>query len=379
MNPRATADDGRESRGWTIAYWSCTVLGWGAYVAFGLSSAIRQAGPQPVIIGGYALFLVYSIALTHGLRRLIRRRQWLALPPARALARIGGSALIVAMIQTALVLLVQAIWTQTSPLAISSAFVAILWLTCTGATLVWATLYVGIAALLRARRARQDAITLELGMREARLKALEAQMSPHFLFNCLNSIRGMIDENPRHAQDMVTRLANILRHNLVRDTAPTESLGEQLDLVADYLALEAVRFDERLRTRFAIDPATRSCAAPATLLQTLVENAIKHGIAQLPGGGDVVIEARFDGGALVVAVENTGQLAAPSSHSTRVGLANLRERLHLLYGPQATFALAVATPGRVRAEVRISAKAAIAAALHSSRPSSSFPPVQPLA
>ncbi len=343
----------RSSRAWAIAYWLGQCLGWGVYVAAGLAMILPRAGSQPVIIGGYTLFFFYSIALTHALRRHIRRREWLALSPGRAAVRLFIAAVIVGAIQTALIVVVQSLWTWTPPFEARRDFLIPTWTSVTCATLIWTALYTGAASLARARRAWEDAVALELDMREARLKALEAQLGPHFLFNCLNSLRGLIAENPTEAQEMVTRLANILRHNLARDLRPTEPLGDQMAFTTDYLALESVRFEERLRTRFAIDPATRDCAIPAMLLQTLVENALKHGISHLPEGGEVAIVSRFEGNALVVVVENTGQLAPSPDGSTRVGLANLRERLRVLHGPKAAFEIRATGANTVRATVRI--------------------------
>lgn len=338
-------DDASPGPAWQAAYWICQVAGWGAYTAVGLAMVLPQTGPQPVVIGGYTLFFFYSIALTHALRLFIRRREWLALPPGRAIARLAASAVMVGAIQAALIVLVQAVWLRQSPLAGQGRFFLLMLANTTAASLAWTALYTGVASLVRARRVRQNALLLELDMREARLKALEAQIGPHFLFNSLNSLRGMIAENPTLAQDMVTRLANILRHNLTRGAEPTEALGEQVEFTTDYLALESARFEERLRTRFEIDPATQDCTAPAMLLQTLVENAIKHGIAHLPEGGEVIVRSRREAGTLVVEVENTGRLAATPAGSTRVGLANLRERLRVLHGPRATIDL-IETPAK---------------------------------
>jgi LytS/YehU family sensor histidine kinase len=157
---------------------------------------------------------------------------------------------------------------------------------------------------------------------------------------------------------MVTRLANILRHNLLRDTGPTQTLGAQVEFTTDYLALESVRFEERLRTHFSIATETLACAIPAMLLQTLVENAIKHGIAHLPDPGQITIAARFDRGALVITVENTCASTLSPCGSTQLGLKNLRERLRVLHGPAATLELAETTNGTVRATVRIPGLAA---------------------
>ena len=343
----------REHWRWTIAYWTIQVLGWGAYVAAGLAMVLPQTGPQPVVIGGYGLFFFYSLALSHALRGIIRRRDWLALSPGAAAVRLFFAAITLGLVESALIILVQSAWTWTSPFAIRHDFLLSIWVSTSTAAFFWTAGYTGSASLIRARRARQNAIALELDMREARLQALEAQLAPHFLFNCLNSLRGMIVENPMQAQDMVTRLANILRHNLLRDSSPSQTLGEQIEFTTDYLALETVRFDERLRTRFTIAPETRHCVIPAMLLQTLVENAIKHGIAHLPDSGEIAIIAQFENYGLVLTVENTGKLESTVSHSTRVGLKNLRERLRVLHGPDATLHLIETGNGSVRATVRI--------------------------
>jgi len=353
MNVHAAPLAIRESRGWSVAYWLCQILGWGAYVAAGLAMILPQTGPQPVVLVGYGLFFFYSIALSHALRRIIRRREWLSLSPGQAALRLLGAALALGLVLAVLIILVQSLWNWTSPFSIGLKFLVAMWTSTTTASLFWTAAYTGSAALIRARQARQDAIALELGIREARLQALEAQLAPHFLFNCLNSLRGMIVENPTQAQDMVTRLANILRHNLLRDSNPSQTLGEQIEFTTDYLALETVRFEERLQTRFSVATETRACVIPTMLLQTLVENAIKHGIAHLPDSGEISVTSRFEGGALVITVENTGALAPSPAGSTRVGLKNLRERLRVLHGPAATLDLAATGTGKVCATVRI--------------------------
>lgn len=341
-----------ESRGWSVAYWLCQILGWGAYVAIGLAMILPQTGPQPVILIGYGLFFFYSIALSHVLRRLIKRRDWLSLAPGRAAARLFGAALVLGIVLTVLVIVVQSLLNW-SPFTVNARFLFFMWINTAVASLFWTAAYTGSAALIRARQARQNALALELGMREARLHALEEQLAPHFLFNCLNSLRGMIIENPTQAQDMVTRLANILRHNLLRDSTPSQTLGEQIEFTTDYLALESIRFEERLKTRFSVAVETRACVIPAMLLQTLVENAIKHGIAHLPDAGEIAVASRFDGHGLVIMIENTGTLAPSPAGSTRVGLKNLRERLRVLHGPDAKLDLAETGNGTVCATVRI--------------------------
>jgi sensor histidine kinase YesM len=341
-------------RGFALGFLAFQLLAWGGYVAVGLLMILPQTGPRPSVIGGYALFFLYTLALTYGLRALIRRRDWLSLSPIAAISRLFIAALVLGTIQCVLIVGIGFIWTGAPLSSYPKAFFPSIWMSTTAASLAWTAVYTGAASLLRARRMHQNAIRMELDMREARLKALEAQIGPHFLFNCLNNLRGLIVENPAVAQDIVTRLANILRHNLSRTDHPTEALREQVEFTTDYLALEQVRFEERLRTRFEISPDTLAIETPAMLLQTLVENAIKHGIAHLPEGGEIVITTHLDTlGTLSIAVENTGKLAPSPRGSTRVGVHNLRERLRVLHGPAAKLELTETPHGTVRAEVNI--------------------------
>lgn len=310
-----------------IAYWLCQILGWGSYTAIGIVFALRAGGSRLSVFIGFAAFFLYSIGLTHLLRREIRRRDWLSLPFRKWIPRLLGASLLTGLVISALVVVVDVAierrleWDRTG----------VLWMTCsvTFYTVGWTVLYVAITSTRKVLRG-------QLALRQAELKALENQVNPHFLFNCLNTIRGAIAENPGQAQDMVTRLANILRYNLRHEPQPTAPLAEEIEIVADYLALESARFEDRLRVEFAIDPAASAIPVPTMLLQTLVENALKHGLSHLPQGGDVAIRAAFERDMLELRVENSGRIAIPPENGTRIGLANARERLRLLYGDRAT-------------------------------------------
>jgi LytS/YehU family sensor histidine kinase len=226
-----------------------------------------------------------------------------------------------------------------------------LWLSVVGN--IWVILYFSITSLRHTREARRNETQMKLALSEAELRALESQLNPHFLFNCLNSIRGMVSEDPPQAQDMITRLANILRYNLQRDRRHTVPLASEVEIVSDYLALESVRFESRLRVRIDIDDAAREVPVPPMLLQTLVENAIKHGVEDLPAGSEVSIRTFLDNNTLRIAVENAGSLAEPQPGSTQIGLKNARERLRILYGERAALQLSCFENGRVAATVLI--------------------------
>jgi LytS/YehU family sensor histidine kinase len=330
-----------------IAYWVCQLVGWGAYSAFGIAMAVVYGGPLyvPKVVVGYLVFFAIVIFLTHRLRHEIKQRQWLTLPIRKAAPRLIGASILVAMISTFQVVGLEVLesrkmWNRDALFALAANL--------TVACLVWTLFYVAITIT-------RHALEMRLRLREAELKALEAQVNPHFLFNCLNTIRGMIVEDAAVAQDMVTRLANILRYNLQRERSSTVPLEREIEIVADYLAIESIRFDDRLRVRFEIQPAAAQAQVPSMLVQTLVENAVKHGIGTRSEGGEIVIRALIQNGALTMEVVNSGQLSARCEGGTQIGLTNARERLRLLYGEQATLKLENRDAANVAALVSIPA------------------------
>ena len=331
------------------SYWICQAAGWGAYSSIGLWTAVMEHGWRPSIVIGYILFFAYSIGLTHLLRAAMRREGWMAMPISRLLPRVAVACVAIGITQSMLVVAVYRtiegrldFWSQPSS-------IVYMFLGVTVVCGMWSTLYIGLTSVRRTRENKRIEMQMQLALSNAELRALEAQINPHFLFNCLNSIRGMIGEDPAQAQDMITRLASILRYSLQRDRQRLTPLAGEMEVVSDYLALEAIRFDDRLRVRVEVDEAARASSIPPMLLQTLVENAIKHGIEEVAGGGDVLIRARVESGSLRVEVENPGTLNAPNVDSMRIGLANARERLRILYGERASLQLAAPRQGRVTA------------------------------
>ncbi len=318
-------------------YWTCQALGWGLYSTVGLMAASRQIGWRPTVAVGYLLFALYSIALTELFRREILRRGWLNANAGSVLGRLALGAVTVGSIQAFLVMAISlALEPSPDTFVRDPAAMLALWLGVVGATSVWTILYVALTAQ---RRSKEKEVHLQLAVSEAELRALEAQINPHFLFNCLNSIRGLVVENPGLAQDMITRFANILRYNLHRDMRHTVPLASEVEVVLDYLALESVRLEERLRINMTIEPAAAEVPIPPMLLQSLVENAVKHGIAPLAAGGDLVISARLDGDTLRLEVGNPGRVTEARPDGAGVGLANTRERLRILYGSRASLRL----------------------------------------
>ncbi len=316
-------------------YWTYQLLGWALYAAVGFVLNVIGGAPVSTMIATHAVFIACSIALTHGLRSVIRRHRFGPWSLAHKRTLLVLTIIAISAIQVAVIVGADVVVEGDDAGPWSPVALLALWWGMTLATSAWTGLYLKITA--QRQQNELDAKT-RLALRDAQLRALEAQVNPHFLFNCLNSIRALVTVDPPRAQDMLTRLANVMRHSLRHDNEHTVALSDEVEAVSDYLALEAVRFEERLRVKLAIDPAVSACTVPPMLLQTLVENAIKHGIAQVTDRGDLTVRANRQNGGVRLEVENTGQLVE-SSNGMKLGLANARERLRLLYGERASLSL----------------------------------------
>jgi hypothetical protein len=224
------------------------------------------------------------------------------------------------------------------------------WINGTALIIGWLCIYFFYHLFDRFNRSEIERLSLATSVKEAELRALKSQINPHFIFNALNSLRGLIDENPNRARQAVTQLANLLRYSLQCGHLETVPFEAELNTVNDYLALEQVRHEERLRVRLDIAPGALNLSIPPMLLQTLVENAVKYGIAPRREGGEIAIIARCERDHLRLQVTNPGTLAAGGG-STGVGLRNAAERLGLLFGAQATLDLRENPPGCVVADV----------------------------
>ena len=199
-----------------------------------------------------------------------------------------------------------------------------------------ASLHYLLMAFEEARRAERNALELEVLAREAELRSLRAQIDPHFLFNALNSISSLTGSNPAAARQMCLELAEFMRESLRLGGVPNIPLAEELALTEKYLAVERARFGSRLKVEREISAEAGSCGVPPLVLQPLVENAVRHGVAHLVEGGLVRIAARRSGGQLHLTVENPVDPSVPVKPGEGVGLANVRGRLAALYGQNAS-------------------------------------------
>jgi hypothetical protein len=205
-----------------------------------------------------------------------------------------------------------------------------------------------------AREAERTALEAQVRTRDAELRALRAQINPHFLFNGLNAVASLAGSDPPRARQMCVMLADFLRRSLALGGRAEIALAEELDLAERYLEIERVRFGSRLEVERDVDPQALRCSVPALLLQPLVENAVTHGISQSLGGGVVRLAARRLAGRLELEVDNPADPDRPASRGTGLGVANVRSRLASLH-PGAAWVECREAQGRFHVEVQLPA------------------------
>lgn len=328
-------------------YWICQACGWAAIALLNIVFTMIYY-PHWQVYVMYVWGALWGIAVTHVLRARIRREQWLKLPFVRLLPRLAAASVVTGVVLTGTVSLVavpllgfnRGTWIPTAVLYWSMY------------VFFWCIFYFSFHYFESSRNAQLEKAELSVVMKEAQLRALRAQVNPHFIFNCLNSLRALIVEDPLRAQNMVTQLSDILRYSLQSSATDTVRLGIELEAVDSYLKLEGVRLEERLRVAMDIQPESLDARVPPMLVQTLVENGIKHGVATLPHGGELQVSSRVENGALHLRVSNSGQLR-PSASGTQIGLENARKRLRLMYGDDASLSIENDGPGSVVARVML--------------------------
>lgn len=340
------------------------VLGWMGFLAINVFFA-RFFVPKAQQVSTFDLavssgrVVLLGWLLTHFARIPMRRWGWHRLGWVALVPRAIAMALVLSALWTAIGYgyqfgVLQESWPSEYPRGVLMALSFV-----NGSVLMlgWLCLYFCYHVFDRFNSSEIERLRLEASVKDAELRALKAQVNPHFMFNALNSVRALIDEDPARARRAVTQLANLLRYSLQSGALETVPFDDELQVVNDYLALEQVRHEERLRLRMDVAPEALLQPVPPMLLQTLVENAVKYGLSARPEGGEIGITARCVAGCLELRVTNPGRLAGlGSAHrvggSTGLGLRNAAERLRLLFGEQASLSL-TEDDGQVVATARL--------------------------
>ena len=215
--------------------------------------------------------------------------------------------------------------------------------------IAWSALYFGIKHYGTVEEQRSRLLASEATAREAQLQALRYQLQPHFLFNTLNAISSLVvSKQPERATEMIAKLAALLRTTLSFPEAHLVTFREELAVTEEYLSIEQVRFGPRLAVSVSVSPEASEAQVPRFLLQPIVENAIRHGIARCPNGGQVSITASVIEEQLRIEIENdrTEGLLQSDDDGNGLGLANTRTRLEKLYGGQGSVTVSAARNNR---------------------------------
>lgn len=338
----------------TALYWLLQAVGWLTLLLISLFfvSVDKSLANEPSTWFPILTICLVGMALTHVFRLCLKRWKlhniaiWKLIPLVLG-ANLIMSALLVGIFIVYAVLMENSV--DFSEQILSVANLAVVFI-------IWSLIYFVIFGFRNYRREEIERLKAEQAMRESELARLKSQMNPHFVFNALNSIRALVAEDPDKAQQSITQLSHLLRGFLLSDRHRTVTLSEELRTVLDYLELEKLRYEQRLEYRIDISPQAEEVQVPTMMVQTLVENAIKHGISKTVEGGEIDIRARVEQGMLLLEIENSGNLqGSPFRQDGGFGLANTHIRLQLIYGDRSYFDVFQAKPGRVVAQVKLPA------------------------
>jgi two-component system, LytTR family, sensor kinase len=321
------------------AFWLLQILGWSAYAVLRLVSekhiprlisetSLEQewSGILRIIVSSATGFCL-SLIMASIFRRMIGRGGW-SLWITAVLTVCVGATLFAVIDVWAFVTLVDRTIEPSQSVFIGWALYHLYVLTS------WAGLYFGINYYLAVQSQRARLLVLTAQTQAAQLKMLRYQLNPHFLFNTLNSISTLVLlKDTERANAMLTRLSAFLRYTLANDAVTTVPLVKEIETLKLYLDIERLRFEDRLRVHFHIDPLAQSVEIPSLLLQPLVENAIKYGVAPKEEGADITVRAQVENGRMTLEVADTGPgLEGTSTKPGSIGLPNTRQRLQQVYG-----------------------------------------------
>lgn len=330
-------------------YWWCQILGWGLYAFIFLFFAFFFKQEYGGLLRYLLSIAIVGILVTHAFRAIVTRYKWMEMPFEKSVFYfffgIISCALVDATVLTCLDLVfVSERFDFFSSLVLSFMQQAAI-------ISLWTAIYFTWHYVEKNRNSQVDKLKLEATVRTLELKTIKAQLNPHFIFNALNSIRALVDENPQRARTAITELSNILRSSMQAEKVEMVSLENELNIVKDYLALEHIRFEERLKIQYDIDPETLELPIPPMMLQTLVENAIKHGISREIRGGTITVESHVKDMQHELTIRNTGQIVESKNNGQGFGLQSTRQRLGLLFGKRASFEIYNLSPQMVEAKV----------------------------
>ncbi len=314
-------------------YYKAQLSGWSLYILISTVVFILTGTKLSFdVIGGIYLVFALGLVVSHLYRAMIIKLGWLerdivSLIPRVALAcillAIGFHGVYIFIGNLAFGWKLAYTWTDVNLVTWGMLF------------FIWSLIYFTYIFFQRFRKEEIKNLQLESAKNEYELRRLRDQMNPHFIFNAMNTIRALIDEDPAKAKNAVTQLSNVLRSSLQAGEMDLIPLAKEIDIVKDYLEIEKARYEERLAVTWHVAAGSEKVRIPPLLLQTIVENCIKHGIAKLPDGGSIEITTNLHADAVDIHIYNTGTYDPNAKSKASLGLENTKNRLNLSFGKNA--------------------------------------------
>lgn len=334
------------------AYWFIQIIGWSLYaLALILGGYLVSGKFNPKI--AFAIFIeaLFLLATTHFYRYVNKKWGWLHLPVLKLLPKMLSSIVLMAVPIYFVRVLVSYLLQIYRPGLLSTTNIIGNSIGNFFILLVWTSLYYAFHYFERYNLS----LKYEVANKRMELDRLKSQLNPHFIFNALNSIRALVDEDPNRSKQAINHLSNMLRSSLSADKQALIPMGEEVQTVKDYLAMETIRFEERLSTKIEVTDKAKKVLVPPLMIQTLVENGIKHGISKLKKGGHLYLKASMENSFLVVEIRNSGQLKEPIAQDG-YGIKNTVQRLKIIYRNKAAFKISNENKNMVLTLVRIPTK-----------------------
>lgn len=312
-------------------YWICQIGGWSVFIGIEFVSYLTIDGFKSTLVLNTIFNFFLGIGITHLYRTFLIKTGWLQLPLYKLIPRGIVAVIIMASVLTAInIPLDRYTYPIFQQIEINMGFLMAYFFNLSKFVLLWALTYHLFQYWERSLVAEKERYQLQAAAKENAYINLKNQLNPHFLFNSLNSIRTLVDADPQLAKSAINQLSGLLRSSLHTGKQKTISLKEELQTVNDYLAIEKIRFDSRLQFESQVDNEVLDVQVPPMMLQTLTENAVKHGISSLKHGGIIKLMAAKKGNFLVIQLINSGQYS-PSPGQQGLGLVNTKERLQILF------------------------------------------------
>ena len=334
-------------------YWACQIIGWGFYFTFLTITLLIFSESKSIVIQLQVIISITLFSFSHGIRTFLKKKHWTSKPMKWVFPRLLLVLLVSALLSQVVIHLLMFFvikWQEYKPIDLTEFFVY------TGNVFIifflWSLLYFSYHYWQNNRRKEVENWQLKAQLNEAELTILKSQINPHFLFNALNNIRSLILSEPEKARDMITHISELMRYFIQFNSKEQVTIDQEISVVRDYLSLEKIQFDDRLSYQINIDDSVISAKIPPMTVQLLVENAIKHGISQLPAGGYIDINIRRVHDGTSIEVINSGQLGTTETDSG-IGLKNLTDRIGILFGAHADIILRNNSDDTVIASIKI--------------------------